>query len=216
VVASLAELWPAAGRMIGRPLDPLDRALLDRLQRPRQRPRHDERRTTGDHRALGLSRKWQDHASAPPSGRAGQGRHRHHQQRIRRDRPGGAASPSPGWLRIRTGARTWCGRSANCSTSSRRRAPPAAPDGNRDERDRGPRANTVHARHRSLKHHFAPAAVVVTLDPLNAMAQVERQPEARKQIITADIAVVTKANLAPREAVSRCRMRVRQLNPPQV
>lgn len=34
VVASLAELWPAAGRMAGRPLDPLDPALLDRLRRP--------------------------------------------------------------------------------------------------------------------------------------------------------------------------------------
>ncbi len=34
VVAGVAELWPAAGRMAGRPLDPLDRALLDRLQRP--------------------------------------------------------------------------------------------------------------------------------------------------------------------------------------
>jgi hypothetical protein len=33
VVASLAELWPAACRMVGRPLDPLDRALLEHLQR---------------------------------------------------------------------------------------------------------------------------------------------------------------------------------------
>jgi hypothetical protein len=32
VVASLAELWPAAGRMAGRPLDPLDPALLERLR----------------------------------------------------------------------------------------------------------------------------------------------------------------------------------------
>jgi hypothetical protein len=33
VVASIAELWPAATRMAGRPLDPLDPALLDHLQR---------------------------------------------------------------------------------------------------------------------------------------------------------------------------------------
>lgn len=33
VVASLAELWPAAARMAGRPLDPLDSALLARLRR---------------------------------------------------------------------------------------------------------------------------------------------------------------------------------------
>jgi len=64
-----------------------------------------------------------------------------------------------------------------------------------------------------LQHHFAPASVVVTLDALNAASQIERQPEVRKQIIAADWVVVTKADLAPREAVSRCRMRVRQLNP---
>jgi len=64
-----------------------------------------------------------------------------------------------------------------------------------------------------LKHHFAPASVVVTLDALNAAAQIERQPEVRKQIIAADRVVVTKTDLAPREAVSRCRMQVRQLNP---
>jgi G3E family GTPase len=64
-----------------------------------------------------------------------------------------------------------------------------------------------------LKHHFAPASVVVTLDALNAAAQIERQPEVRKQIIAADRLVVTKTDLAPREAVSRCRVRVRQLNP---
>jgi len=53
----------------------------------------------------------------------------------------------------------------------------------------------------------------VTLDALNAAAQIERQPEVRKQIIAADWVVVTKADLAPREAVSSCRIRVRQLNP---
>jgi hypothetical protein len=31
VVASLAELWPVAGRMAGRVLDPLDDTLLERL-----------------------------------------------------------------------------------------------------------------------------------------------------------------------------------------
>lgn len=32
VVASLAELWPAASRMAGRSLDPLDETLLQRLR----------------------------------------------------------------------------------------------------------------------------------------------------------------------------------------
>jgi G3E family GTPase len=65
-----------------------------------------------------------------------------------------------------------------------------------------------------LQNHFAPASVVVTLDALNAARQIiERQPEVRKQIIAADWVVVTKTDLAPLEAVSRCRMQVRQLNP---
>jgi G3E family GTPase len=64
-----------------------------------------------------------------------------------------------------------------------------------------------------LKHHFAAVSVVVTLDGLNAATQIERQPEVRKQIIAADLVVVTKTDLAAREAVARCRMRVRQLNP---
>jgi len=34
VLASLGELWPAAGRMVGRALDPLDEGLLNRLAEP--------------------------------------------------------------------------------------------------------------------------------------------------------------------------------------
>ncbi|MDQ2801500.1 MAG: hypothetical protein M3Y41_01990 [Pseudomonadota bacterium] len=34
VLASLAELWPAASRMTGRALDPLDDGLLDRFVEP--------------------------------------------------------------------------------------------------------------------------------------------------------------------------------------
>ena len=64
-----------------------------------------------------------------------------------------------------------------------------------------------------LKHHLRPASVVVTLDAVNAATRIERQPEVRKQIIAADRVVVTKTDLAPREAVARCRIRVRQLNP---
>ncbi len=38
VVAGLAELWPAASRMAGRVLDPLDPTLLDRLLPPHEAP----------------------------------------------------------------------------------------------------------------------------------------------------------------------------------
>jgi len=64
-----------------------------------------------------------------------------------------------------------------------------------------------------LKHHFAPASVVVTLDAFNAASQIERQPEVRKQIVAADRIVVTKTDLATPEAVAQSLMRVRQLNP---
>jgi G3E family GTPase len=64
-----------------------------------------------------------------------------------------------------------------------------------------------------LKHHFTVSSVVVTLDAFNAAAQIHRQPEVRQQIIAADRIVITKPDLATREQVSRCRMRVRQLNP---
>ena len=64
-----------------------------------------------------------------------------------------------------------------------------------------------------LKHHFAPASVVIALDALNGAAQIEDQPEVGKQIIAADRVVVTKADLAGPEAVLHCRKLVAQLNP---
>lgn len=64
-----------------------------------------------------------------------------------------------------------------------------------------------------LKHHFATSSVIVTLDAINAATQIDRQPEVRQQIIAADRVVITKADLATREQIVRCRMRVRQLNP---
>lgn len=64
-----------------------------------------------------------------------------------------------------------------------------------------------------LRHHFAAAAVVVTLDALNAVAQIDRQPEVRKQIVAADRVVITKPDLVPREQAARLRMQVRRLNP---
>ncbi|MBV8577003.1 MAG: GTP-binding protein [Acetobacteraceae bacterium] len=64
-----------------------------------------------------------------------------------------------------------------------------------------------------LKHHFAAAAVVITLDALNAAAQIEHQPEVRKQIVAADVVVITKPDLVGREQVAQLRIRARQLNP---
>ncbi len=64
-----------------------------------------------------------------------------------------------------------------------------------------------------LKHQFVAASVVVTLDALTAAGEIERHPEVRKQIIAADRVVVTKADLAARDAIAACRMRVSALNP---
>ncbi len=64
-----------------------------------------------------------------------------------------------------------------------------------------------------LKHQFAPATVVVTLDAFNAAGQIDHQPEVRKQIVAADRVVVTKTDLATQDAVAQCLIRVRQLNP---
>ena len=64
-----------------------------------------------------------------------------------------------------------------------------------------------------LKHHFAVASVVVTLDAVNAGTQIGRQPEVRKQIVAADRVVITKPDLASGERVSELRAWVRQLNP---
>jgi G3E family GTPase len=64
-----------------------------------------------------------------------------------------------------------------------------------------------------LRHHFVASSVVVTLDGVNAAAQISRQPEVRKQISIADRVVITKPDLVSREQISRCRMQVRQLNP---
>lgn len=64
-----------------------------------------------------------------------------------------------------------------------------------------------------LKHHFAVAAVVVTLDAANAGTQIDRQPEISKQIVAADRVVITKPDLVPGERVAELRAWVRQLNP---
>ncbi|MDQ2801499.1 MAG: GTP-binding protein [Pseudomonadota bacterium] len=64
-----------------------------------------------------------------------------------------------------------------------------------------------------LKHHFAAASVVVTLDAVNAGNQIERQPEVRKQLVAADRVVITKPDLASGERVAELRAWMRQLNP---
>jgi G3E family GTPase len=64
-----------------------------------------------------------------------------------------------------------------------------------------------------VQHHFEPEAVIATVDGLNGLAQLERQPETVKQVVVADRLVVTKTDVAEREAVDRLEERLRALNP---
>jgi G3E family GTPase len=64
-----------------------------------------------------------------------------------------------------------------------------------------------------VQHHFEPEAVIATVDGLNGLGQLERQPETVKQVVVADRLVVTKADVAERAAVDRLEERLRALNP---
>lgn len=64
-----------------------------------------------------------------------------------------------------------------------------------------------------VRHHFEPGAVIATVDALNGLAQLERQPETVKQVVVADRLVVTKTDVADRAAVERLEERLRALNP---
>lgn len=64
-----------------------------------------------------------------------------------------------------------------------------------------------------LRHHFAPACVVITLDALNGAAQVVSQPEVAKQILAADRIVITKSDIAASDTVRLCYNRITAMNP---
>jgi G3E family GTPase len=64
-----------------------------------------------------------------------------------------------------------------------------------------------------VRHHFEPEAVIATVDALNGMGQIERQEETVKQIVVADRLVVTKTDVADRDAVRRLEEKLRNLNP---
>ena len=64
-----------------------------------------------------------------------------------------------------------------------------------------------------LRHQFRPEAVITTVDAVNGLAQLERQPESLKQAVVADRLVVTKADIAERADVEALEDRLRRLNP---
>lgn len=64
-----------------------------------------------------------------------------------------------------------------------------------------------------LKHHFRMGNVIATVDAVNGMAQLDRQPESVKQVAIADRLVLTKTDLVDAPAVETLTARLRQLNP---
>jgi G3E family GTPase len=64
-----------------------------------------------------------------------------------------------------------------------------------------------------LRHHFELERVIATADAVNGLAQLERNPESVRQAAMADRLVVTKTDMAPREATDRLASRLRRVNP---
>jgi G3E family GTPase len=72
-----------------------------------------------------------------------------------------------------------------------------------------PILSTVHADP-VLRHHFRLGNVITTVDAVNGMDQLDRRPEARKQVAVADRLVLTKTDLANADALAG---RLHCLNP---
>lgn len=64
-----------------------------------------------------------------------------------------------------------------------------------------------------IRHHFRLGNVIATVDAVNGLAQLDRQPEAAKQAAVADRILVTKTDLATPEAVAALEARLAAINP---
>ncbi len=64
-----------------------------------------------------------------------------------------------------------------------------------------------------VKHHFELDGVVTTVDALNGVDQLQRQPEAAKQAAVADRLVVTKTDIADSASVAALESRLARINP---
>jgi G3E family GTPase len=64
-----------------------------------------------------------------------------------------------------------------------------------------------------LKHHFRLGNIITTIDAVNGMAQLDRQPESVKQVAVADRLVLTKTDLVDAPTIETLTTRLRQLNP---
>lgn len=64
-----------------------------------------------------------------------------------------------------------------------------------------------------LRHHFRLGNVITTVDAVNGLAQLARQPESTKQVAVADRLVLTKTDLADGTVTDTLIARLRRLNP---
>jgi G3E family GTPase len=64
-----------------------------------------------------------------------------------------------------------------------------------------------------LRHHFRLGNVITTVDAVNGLAQLARQPECTKQVAVADRLVLTKTDLAEAAMTGTLIERLRRLNP---
>jgi G3E family GTPase len=65
----------------------------------------------------------------------------------------------------------------------------------------------------ALRHHYRLGLVVTTVDAVNGMGHLDRQPESLKQAAVADRLVVTKTDIADSAATAHLVARLRRLNP---
>jgi G3E family GTPase len=64
-----------------------------------------------------------------------------------------------------------------------------------------------------LRHHFEVRRVIITVDALNARAQLAAHPEALKQVLVADLLVITKTDLASLPACDELGDELAAINP---
>lgn len=64
-----------------------------------------------------------------------------------------------------------------------------------------------------LRHHFRLGLVVTTVDAVNGMDQLDRQPESLKQAVVADRLALTKTDLVTPEVAQMLAARLHRLNP---
>jgi G3E family GTPase len=78
--------------------------------------------------------------------------------------------------------------------------------------DPGPVANAL-VLDALLRAEFRLAAIVTTVDALHATRQLTEEPEALRQVVLADVLIVTKNDLAAPETVAALGVRLEELNP---